>query len=52
VQELTHSINELDKEIADNYAKSKKLKGVQASTAKQRCVMLLKKKKMYEGQLT
>ncbi|CAD8112664.1 unnamed protein product [Paramecium sonneborni] len=51
VKELTEQIQELDKQIAEQYHKAKNSKGVQQTTAKSRAVMLLKRKKMLEQQL-
>ncbi|CAD8115775.1 unnamed protein product [Paramecium sonneborni] len=51
VQELTEQIQELDKQISEQYLKAKNSRGVQQTTAKSRAVMLLKRKKMLEQQL-
>ncbi|CAD8166512.1 unnamed protein product [Paramecium pentaurelia] len=51
VKELTEQIQELDKQICEQYQKAKTSKGVQQTTAKSRAVMLLKRKKMLEQQL-
>lgn len=47
IKELTDTVLALDKEVAELYKKSKNLKGVASQTYKQRCMMLMKKKKMY-----
>lgn len=47
IKELTDTVLALDKEIAELFKKSKGVKGVASQTYKQRCVMLMKKKKMY-----
>ncbi|KAM3147059.1 hypothetical protein pb186bvf_000775 [Paramecium bursaria] len=51
VKELTETIQNIDKDITEQYNKSRTTKGVVSTTAKQRACMLLKKKKMYEQQL-
>ncbi|CAD8202857.1 unnamed protein product [Paramecium octaurelia] len=51
VKELTEQIQELDKQICEQYQKAKTSRGVQQTTAKSRAVMLLKRKKMLEQQL-
>ncbi|CAD8205383.1 unnamed protein product [Paramecium octaurelia] len=51
VKELTEQIQEIDKQISEQYYKAKNSKGVQQTTAKSRAVMLLKRKKMLEQQL-
>lgn len=47
VKELTETIQNIDKDITEQYNKSRTTKGVVSTTAKQRACMLLKKKKMY-----
>jgi len=47
VKELSDTISALEKEIAEMYKKAKAGKGSSAQSYKSRCVMLLKKKKMY-----
>ena len=46
IQELNANILGLDKEIGDMYVKMKKAKGTQQNFYKNRCVMLMKKRKM------
>lgn len=46
IRELSDTVTAVDKELADLYKKAKSSKGVTAQTYKQRCVMLMKKKKM------
>lgn len=47
VKELSDTISALEKEISEIYKKAKTSKGSSAQNYKSRCVMLLKKKKMY-----
>lgn len=51
IQELNATVLALDKEIADMYVKMKKAKGRQQAFYKNRCVMLMKKRKMYQQQI-
>ncbi|CAK57476.1 unnamed protein product (macronuclear) [Paramecium tetraurelia] len=51
VNELKEQIQELDKQICEQYQKAKTFREVQQTTAKSRAVMLLKRKKMLEQQL-
>lgn len=48
IQELTQTINQLDTEIADLYNKMKMSKGSSQQMYKQRCLLVLKKKKMFK----
>lgn len=47
VRELSDTVAALEKEIAEMYKKAKNSKGSSAQSYKSRCVMLLKKKKMF-----
>lgn len=46
IQEINATIANTDKELGDLYAKMKKAKGSQQQYYKNRCVMLMKKRKM------
>ena len=51
IQGLDTTIKGIEKEMGELYAKLKKSKGSSQAMYKNRCVMLLRKKKMYEQQL-
>ena len=46
IKELCDTVAAVDKDLAELYKKAKNSKGMTAQTLKQRCVMLMKKKKM------
>ena len=50
-REISEVINNIDKELVELYKKAKTSKGSTAQMYKQRCVMAMKKKKMYQDQL-
>ena len=51
VRELSETVSLLDNEAKELLEKSKKSKGSAREMYKQRCLMVLKKRKMYDNQL-
>jgi len=51
IDDMTNKIKELDTEIKDLYMKAKNSRGAEQKFVKQRLLNLLKKRKMYEGQV-
>ena len=47
VKELSHTIEGMEAEIKDTYKKAQMSKGGSQQMYKQRCMLLLKRKKMY-----
>ena len=51
MRELSETVSKLDAEAKDLLEKSKKSKGSAKDMYKQRCMMVLKKRKLYDNQL-
>ena len=46
IKEISNTVSGIEKELADTYAKAKKARGSTSQMYKQRCIMLMKKKKL------